>query len=333
VEISDPREVALGVDFGATNLKGLLVDQGGRVHERFMTPSLSERGPNATLARIVELVESAKSKADSAGLHLAGIGIGVCGPVDHVAGEIVESPVLPGWKNVAVRDVVGHTVGLPIHLENDATVAILGEWWQGAGERSPVVAGITLGTGIGGGLVIDGRVYRGGTGFGAEFGHIQVASAPACPCGGSGCLGRVASATATLERFRQLAPEESSRVQDIRDIAQLLKHGDPRARESVAVSAEYLARAAVVLINCLNPNVFILAGGMALLGEDLLGPIREYVGSWGFRALSGHTRIAAASLGMYSGCFGAALLAFAADRVLPSAAAEVGPVEDSPGPA
>jgi glucokinase len=194
--------VVLGIDFGATNLKALLLDPTGRVRARYSEPSEPAQGPVATLGRVIALVRRAREKSLLEGFRLEGVGVGVCGPVDHRAGELVESPVLPGWHPVRVQEVIAHATGLPVHVDNDANLAVLGEWWLGAGNRSSVVAGLTLGTGIGGGLVIDGRVFRGSIGFGAEFGHVQVADSPACPCGGTGCLGRVASGTATLERYR-----------------------------------------------------------------------------------------------------------------------------------
>jgi glucokinase len=280
------------------------------------------------LRRVVQFIKAAESRASESGLSLVAVGIGVCAPLDHRKGEIVESAVLPGWKDVPVRSVVGEAIRLPVQLENDATLAILGEWWLGAGEQAPVVAGATLGTGIGGGLIVDGCAYRGGTGFGAEFGHIKVAEGPPCPCGGSGCVGRVASATATLERFRELAGTGTSQADDIRELAALLQNGHPAAKEAVAVSVDYLARAAVVLINCLNPNVFVVTGGLAFLGEDLIKPIREHVRCCGFHAVASQTKIVTGDLGVFSGCFGAAYLAFTGDRILPREMCIVTPVGD-----
>ncbi|MDZ7289881.1 MAG: ROK family protein [candidate division KSB1 bacterium] len=317
MENRDRRQVVLGVDFGATNLKALLLDKDGQVYQRFIERSEPERGPEATLQRIVDLVKRARKESDSADLELTGVGIGACGPVNHAKGEIVESPVLPGWKNVPVRDIIKETIELPVHLDNDANLAVLGEWWKGAGEQCAVVAGLTLGTGIGGGLVINGRVYRGGWGFGAEFGHISVAQEPSCPCGGRGCLGRVASATDTLLRYQELTGAKAAPIDGILELAKLAEKGDEAAREAIRVSADYLAKATLILINCLNPHVFILAGGMALLGDVLLRPIREFIRSSTFSMVGENTRITAARLGMYSGCYGSAWLALSETQALP----------------
>ena len=303
------RSVVLGVDFGATNLKALIIDKNGKKLEEFIEPSEPQRGPEATIGSIVKLIKRAESKANSINHQMIGVGIGVCGPIDHLKGELVESPVLPGWKHVAVARKVGEAIGIPVFLDNDANMAVLGEWWQGSGRRSAVVAGLTLGTGIGGGLVINGHIYRGAIGFGGEFGHISVADDPPCPCGGTGCLGRVASATATVQRYLHLSGSKSSLTQGVLDVNKLAMEGDQAAQEAIAASANYLARAAIVLINCLNPNVLIFTGGMASLGEKLLAPIRKMVRTSTFKILGENTHITTGSLGIYSGCFGAAWLA------------------------
>lgn len=282
------------------------------------------RGPEATLKSIVDVVRHARKDADSAGLQLTDIGIGVCGPVNHIKGEIVESPLLPGWKSVPVRDVIQEGTELPVRLDNDANLAVLGEWWLGAGARSTVVAGLTLGTGVGGGLIMNGRIYRGAFGFGAEFGHISVAPDPPCPCGGRGCLGRVASATDTLLRYRELAGIKATPVKDLLELRKLAENKDHLAIESIAVSADYLAKAILILIYCLNPDVFVLAGGMALLGNILLDPIRESIRSSTFKIVGESTRIVAAALGLYSGCFGSSWLALSGNQVLPHRESLVG---------
>lgn len=322
METIDRKQVVLGIDFGATNLKALLVDSEGKEYQRFKEDSKPEDGPDETLNRIVELVKRAKKKANSAGLQLTGIGIGVCGPVNHSKGEIVESPILPGWRNVPVKEVIEKEAHLPVQIDNDANLAVLGEWWKGAGDRRAVVAGLTLGTGVGGGLVINGRIYRGGMGFGAEFGHISVAPDPPCPCRGRGCLGRVASATATLrwynDKYKELAGKEAAPVIDIRKLAERAEKGDDLARESIEVSANYLAKGILTIINFLNPNIFVLAGGMALLKDDLLlNRIREFVRSSTFEMIGENTPIVSAELGIHSGCYGSAKLALSGAQALP----------------
>ncbi len=308
----------LGIDLGATNIKAAVFDETGQAHGQTQVPSEVGQGPLPAMQRVAELVERGRQGAKAAGLVVRAVGIGVCGPVRHADGILVESSVLPGWHEVPVAALVSRAVGLPVHLENDANAAILGEWWQGAGRQRSVVAGITLGTGVGGGLVVNGQVYRGATGFGAEFGHIQVAAGPGCPCGGTGCLGRVASATATVERYAQTVGNPQACPDGVRELAQKAASGDHAAQEAIATSAAHIARAALTLANCLNPDVFVLAGGMAMLGEPLLSPIRSLLATSTYAGIGRSIEVSCACLGMYSGCYGAAWLALSGGKCLPA---------------
>jgi len=301
-------QVVMGIDFGATNLKAIISDNKGKVYHQYIEPSQSDLGPELTLNRIKKLIEKGIDASRSDNLQLVGIGIGACGPVDTIKGEIIESPVLPGWNNVPVVEFLKKATALPVFLDNDANLAILGEWWMGAGDRQGVVAGITLGTGIGGGLIINGKIYRGGFGYGAEFGHIQIAEEPPCLCGNKGCLGRVASASATIERYRELTGIEDKSLQ-IKDLKQLYEENSPEAKKAILCSVEYLCKAVLILVNCLNPHIFVLTGGMTLLGDIILLPIREFIMSSTFKILGNKTKIEIGKLGIFSGAYGAAYLA------------------------
>ena len=249
---------------------------------------------------MVEIVRRARAA------HTFGaIGLGICGPVDHDAGMLVESPILPGWSNVPVVATILDQVDLPVVLENDASCAMLGEWWLGAGERKRVVAGLTLGTGIGGGLVLDGEIFRGATGWGAELGHVALADEPVCPCGGRGCLNALASVTATLDRYRELAGQDAK---DFEDLLRRSETGDAHATEALSASVDYLVMAVRSLINVLNPAVFVLAGGMAQWGDPLASAIQRRLSGTTFPGLD-DTPVRVARLGLHAGAIGAARLA------------------------
>lgn len=315
---SENHETAvLGVDFGATNIKGVLVDAQGSELGRFIEPSNVHKGQEATLSRMGDLIKEKVAHAAAMGIRIESMGIGVCGPVRQADGMVTESPVLPGWKDIPFKPVLSDMTGLRVTVDNDSNVAILGEWWKGAGQGSSVVAGLTLGTGVGGGLVIDGRIYRGISGFAGEFGHISLAAEPSCPCGGRGCLGRLASATATLDRYRHLVGAKGPLVTNLADLATLAESGNLPAQRSIQVSAGYVAEAVRMLVNCLNPEVFVLCGGMALLGDTLLTPAKERLKTSTFRQLGQDTRIVTCELGLFSGCFGAAFLASSSRHFLP----------------
>jgi glucokinase len=305
-----PALAVLGIDFGATNVKLAAFDAGGNAILQRVEASSVEQGPDATVLKLAEIARRAIDDASQLGYAVEAIGVGVCAPVAHPQGEIVESSVLPGWRNVPVAEPLRASLGLPVAVENDSNVAVLGEWWRGSAQNASVVAGLTLGTGIGGGLVVEGRIFRGSSGFAAEFGHISVADGPDCPCRGRGCLGRVASITATLDRYREMAGASGLPAGNISELAELAAGGNSAACEAVAISANYLAKAALTIANCLNPDVFVLAGGMASsLGGRLLDPVREKIHLGAYRCIVESVRVVSASLGIYSGCYGAAWLA------------------------
>jgi glucokinase len=304
------KPIALGIDIGGTYIKTIALDAWGRVCYRKLSKSIVERGPTAVLSDVTRIVELATSETRKKGYRISGVGVCICGPVDPELGRMIQSPILPGWKNVPVKEVLTRSTGQSIVVENDANAAVLGEWWMGAGRRMPIVAGLTLGTGVGGGLVVDGEIYRGSSGFGGEFGHISVADAPSCPCGGVGCLGRVASATATLQRFRERRRANRPEVTDMRELNRLSRGGDRVARASLAESTTYIANAIVTLLNCLNPDVFVLAGGMATSVTGLVAGVRKHVRTATFPAVYRTARIVRATLGLESGCFGVAYRTF-----------------------
>ncbi len=315
METRAPSDWVLGIDFGGTHTKAVLLDGRASVTETIRQPSAVRDGPDAALTRLVRVVERAQRRSAEADGRLVAVGLAVCGPVDYRVGSILQSPVLPGWRDVPLAPALAERTGIRVCVENDASAAILGEWWRGAGRGQPVVAGMTLGTGIGGGLVIDGRVFRGSGGFAGEFGHVAVAAEPVCACGGRGCLGAVASATATLRCYQDLGGAPP--VRGVRDLASRAARGDPLAVRAIGHSVEYLAQATLALVNALNPNVFVFAGGMAQLGETLLDPVRRRVRSSTFEGLAATTRIEVAELGDLSGSYGAAYLALVGDGGFP----------------
>jgi glucokinase len=300
----EQKKVALGIDFGGTNTKLALVDNLGTILHEQVERSESQKGQEKCLARLGSLAREVCRKADADGYVVSAAGVAVCGPVDHDKGELIESPVLPGWCNAPFREQIQNTLGVPVCVDNDANAAILGEWWLGAGKRQPIVAGLTLGTGIGGGLVINGRTYRGAFGFAGEFGHIAVADSPDCPCGGRGCLGRVASATATLKRYNDIRGNTATPLTETSALAKRAEGGDVAAQNAILSSAEYLGKAVLSIVNCLNPNVFVLSGGMALIGSALLKPVQDCLNSNTFLHLGERTHVRLGELGVYSGCLG-----------------------------
>ena len=289
----------IGVDLGGTNVKAVVASREGEIQLRTTQPSCVSEGPKTTIERVLSLVTRIRETHP-----VLAIGLGICGPVNS-AGELVESPILPGWPSVPVAAELAARIDIPVVVDNDANCAMLGEWWLGAGERRDTVAGLTLGTGIGGGLILGGAVFRGSGRWAGEFGHIALERDPACPCGGRGCLNVLGSVTATIARYRAAGGGAVDGTEEL--VARGLR-GDALANEALKVSVDYIGRGIRVLLNALNPDVIVLAGGMAAWGAPLVDRIAEGLRGTTFEGLD-RTPIHTGHLGIYSGAVGAALLA------------------------
>ncbi len=221
---------AIGVDLGGTNLRIAAVDSNGKTLEKISTSTEVSRGRNLVIDEMCTAIQQTVTKLHGAG-ELAGIGIGVPGIIEMQTGMVRASPNLPGWHDYPVRDEIERRLGTTVVLENDANAAALGEKWLGAGATVEEMCMLTLGTGVGGGVVLNGRVWHGMTGMAGELGHINVEpEGPPCNCGSRGCLEQLASATAVkrmaveavatgkaseLARAMDEDPEFSSKVVNI----------------------------------------------------------------------------------------------------------------------
>jgi glucokinase len=239
------------------------------------------------------------------------------GPIDSDAGVVRFAPNLPGWRDVAVRELLGARSGLPVALENDASAAALGEAVFGAGQPYRHLAHFTLGTGIGGGIVIDRRLYTGATGLAGEFGHMVVdPGGPPCGCGNYGCLEAFASGSAIERQARMLAgSRRSERLADLLataedfgadDVARAAEEGDRAAAELLERAGRYLGAGIAGVINALDPEAVTLSGGLLKLGARYLQPARDEVRRLAFSTPS----ILETTLGDDTGVLGAAAVAW-----------------------
>src|SRR4051812_13934505 len=196
--------LAIGVDLGGTNLRIAAVDSNGKVLEKITTSTQVARGRDQVIDEMCVAIQEVVSKRPGAG-ELAGIGIGVPGIIEMKTGYLRESPNLPGWDNYPVRDEIEQRLGTRVVLENDANAAAMGEKWLGAGRETDDMCMLTLGTGVGGGLILNGRVWHGMTGMAGELGHITVyPEGQKCGCGNRGCVEQYASATAVVRMAREM---------------------------------------------------------------------------------------------------------------------------------
>lgn len=266
---------AIGVDLGGTNLRIAAVDTAGNILERITTAT-----EVACRDRVID--EMCAAIANLAAKHQAGeflgIGVGVPGIIDLKTGMLHESPNLPGWDNYPVHDEIERRLGTTVVLENDANAAALGEKWLGAGASVDDMCMVTLGTGVGGGLVLQGRIWHGMLGMAGEVGHINVdANGPACGCGSRGCLEQYASAQAVKRMAAEAvasgkAPELAQAISadsefDAKIVHQLAMRGDAAAREIFHRFGTALGITLAGLINIFNLPMYVIGGGVASAWE------------------------------------------------------------------
>jgi glucokinase len=311
----------VGVDLGGTNLKLGLVSAEGELLLRHSAATEADRGPDHVLVRIADAVRALCDAVPIGLADVSAVGLGTPGSMDSKAGVVVFAPNLPGWRNVPARGRLREQIGRPVVLENDANVAAYGEFRCGAGRAVENLVLLTLGTGIGGGIVLDGRLFRGTTDTGAELGHMIVHhGGRRCGCGNRGCLEAYVSATAVVARTRErIEAGESSalvRTRDLtcRDIFEAAGAGDALAKRIVEETADYLASGIISILHILNPEMVVLTGGMMGAGEEFLEGVRRRVRETAFERASSACEIRWSMLGGDAGILGAALAAEAFDR-------------------
>jgi glucokinase len=295
----------LGVDLGGTNLRFAAFRPDGTMVDKHSVPTNIGAGPDALMDAIVAGISQIRQRR--IGERLLGIGIGVPGFILLDKGIVAKSPNLPGLENFPIRDELQNRIGCPIHLENDANAAALGEKWMGAGRDVEDLVLLTLGTGIGGGIICGGRVLHGYLGMAGELGHLTVEprdGAP-CGCGSTGCLEAHASATAISRMAREAGLGDLTSAQ----VYERATSGDMEARRIFWRMGQALGLGLALLINTFNFPLYLLSGGV-LAAWDLFAPAmfdecRRR--SLTFRQTD--TRIDRASLGEQAGLYGAARLA------------------------
>jgi glucokinase len=300
---------SIGLDLGGTNLRAAAIDRSGAILDKISGATNFTEGREAVLGDMVSAILKLRERHGVA--ELAGIGVGVPGFIRIKEGFVTNSNNLPYLENYPVRDEIGRRLGAPVILENDANAAALGEKWMGAGRDVEDLVLLTLGTGIGGGIVSGGRVIRGYVGMAGELGHTTVTpSGNPCGCGNRGCLEKHASATAVtaMARLMQLGEDLSSK--DVYEIAQREGPEGDKARRIWDVVGESLGIALATLVNTFNFPLYLLSGGM-LPAWDCFAPAMLRTveqRSFTYRATKAGTRIAQATLGDEAGLYGAAYL-------------------------
>ncbi len=308
------EDLVIGVDLGATNIKVGLVTADGRILSRRRLGTEVREGPGAVAGRICRACRELVSMTESAPGRVLGAGVGCPGSVDSASGVLRFWPNVPDWRNVPLRRMIEDELGMRCVMDNDANVAALAEQWVGTGKGASSLVVLTLGTGIGAGIVLNGRVWRGGNGAAGEVGHMSInPRGPLCSCGNRGCLQVYAGATAMVRRMRE-AIEAGARTSlaDRKDelTAELIHKaalaGDEASRRNIEQTGRYLGVGVSNLMHILNPQVIAFSGGLTAAGEMLMAPLRDEVKCRTLEACRRDTRVSFAALLDDAGVIGAA---------------------------
>lgn len=311
------KKAVLAVDLGGTHLRAALVDPTGKILAHVKNETPKGDSSNCVVAAIVEAERQCRSNPNVADTEVIAASVVVPATVDIAKATVIQAPNLPSLNNFGLKHVLEEKTGRPVVLENDANAAAMGEMWLGAARGYRNVICITLGTGVGGGIILDGKLWRGTDGSAGEIGHTAVDpfSGLMCKCGNEGCLEVFASATAIVRMANEDLPKFPQSILKAEEITARRVYeagldGDELALTVFERVGTYLGVGVANLINLLNPEVIVIGGGVVNGWKLLEAPMRRQVASRAFRAQLGKVRIAPAECGDNAGLLGAAKLAF-----------------------
>jgi len=320
--LTSKRRSVLAVDLGGTKIITAVILSTGEIICRKYSLTLADEGPRPVIDRLSSAVAETMAQAKLKTSDIAGIGIAAAGILDIDRGIVTTSPNLPHWHNVPLRDIFADRLGVVTYLINDANAAALGEHRFGAGIGFDNIIYLTVSTGIGGGIIIDGELYSGADGCAGELGHMTIeADGPQCHCGNFGCLEAMASGWAVAkEAMMRINRGERSSIIELVDgrlervtaetVAIAARRGDQLAADIVAKAANYLGIGLANLVNIFNPEVIIIGGGLSKMADMLLKPARKVLKERAFRLPARTVHIVRARLGSNAGIVGAAAYVF-----------------------
>lgn len=315
---SRPKSGIAALDLGGTYIKAALVSPKGEILHRKRLATEAEGGPRHVISRLVATVRELCSGAGMEAGRLIGAGVGCAGPLSPQEGVVYHSPNLPGWSRVPLKARMEEDLRRPVIIENDANAWALGEFLFGAGRGAKNIICLTLGTGVGGGIIVEGSLVHGSRGLAAELGHMTINTrGPRCGCGSRGCLEVYASASAVVRAMRRhLRAGVKSKVRGLskkspegltsKVVAQAARLGDGPAQEALAEVGRYLGVGIANIANIFNPEMIVLGGAVAGAGRFLIRPAREEAKRRAFPGVIKGLKIVRAKLGEDAGLLGAA---------------------------
>jgi glucokinase len=302
------RPPVLALDIGGTKLAAGVVDGEGAVRSFLVTPTRREEGPGPVLDRLWALGRRAVQESSLEWSEVSAVGIGCGGPLDAARGVLIAPPHLPGWRDIPIASLAAGEYERPVVLENDATAAAAGEHRWGAGAGTDDMIYLTVSTGVGGGVVLGGRLFRGSTGNGGELGHVTVdwRGRPCRGCGRRGCLEAYVSGTSIAERAREAGLD----VDSAEEVARLARENDALAARVWDETTEALACGITSIVNLFEPELVVVGGGVTRSGEQLLAPVREQVAAGTMKPAGDGVSIVVSALGDRVGVVGAAAIVY-----------------------
>jgi glucokinase len=305
--------LSIGVDIGGSHISAALVNSNGKVITKkvisFLLPPDGKKGLFIIEQLIHEVVYARLARLDS----IIGVGVSCPGSIDFQQGVVIaDSPNLIGWKGTRIRQALETTFKIPVVIDNDANLAVWGEKYWGAGKNSRNLICLTLGTGVGGGIIINNKIYRGSHFYAGEIGHMKIKpDGPLCSCGSRGCLEALVGAGAIVREF--IKPKTTSTISSqitAKTVFDAARRGNKTARKVVYQTVCYLGYAIASLVNIFDPEIIVLGGGVAQAGNILFQPIREMVNANIMPHPLRDVRIVTAKLGENAGLLGAVALVF-----------------------
>jgi len=313
----------IGIDLGGTKILATVVAPGGKIVGRAKAKTQSEEGPDAVIARMIECAKGAVAEAKVDQADIAAVGVGAPGPLDPDTGVIIDTPNLQGWQNIPLAEKLQKGLGVPVFVDNDVNMGTLGEFLFGAAKGAQHAVGVFVGTGIGGGVIINGELYHGFNKNAGEIGHMIIkAGGPRCGCGRRGCYEAMASKTAIVRDITALAGKGkggkwtqeqflSGKAITSSVLKKAVDKGDKMVIKVLQRASKYLGIGFGSLINLFGPEVIVVGGGVVeALGEEFLARARRFAMKYSLPLAGDNVRIEVAALGDDAAVLGAAAMAW-----------------------